>query len=517
MWSAVPRQVVRMRSRTLLAGATATAVFAVMVCGAVLLGNPSRAAAASTLVPTADAYVYSGSSTKNFGSANPEDASASAYRTLLRFDTSSIPAGASVTAADLRLYPMTTMSSGGVQAHPEAAGWSETGVTWANQPAWNTKVLATSGAVTANTTLDIVLPVTAVTTGGETDLALTYSSSGMVAKLASREDPVNPPQLSVVLAGATPSSSSTPTASATATATPSATDSPSPSPSATATASPSPSPVGTPYCGTAAGTPGTTKLMVIFEENQDFSAILPNTGSTPNIEAFANGCGLATNYYSLTHKSLSNYMAATSGVAYNFAPWNADCSPSNCSTANDNIFHEVGPAGWKSYQESMPGNCVINSGSLYVARHNPAAYYTDVDGGTLGGGDCAANDVPLGTTTGGSLITDINAGSLPAFSEVTPNLLDDMHDGGIAQGDAWLGTWIPLIAQGPDYQSGRLAIVIVWDEGSGSGDTPSRVPVVFMSAYITPGTTYTTYATPYTLFQLAQDIAGVSLRRGLGF
>ena len=257
--------------------------------------------------------------------------------------------------------------------------------------------------------------------------------------------------------------------------------------------------------------------MVIFEENKSFSSIFPNTGSTPNLQSFADGCALATNYWSLTHLSLSNYMAATSGVAYNFLPWSADCSPSGCSTANENVFDLVGPNGWKSYQESMTANCSLSSNGLYVARHNPAAYYTDIDGGTLGGGACAANDVPLGDTTSGALISDIGAGTLPLFSEVSPNLLDDMHDGTVAEGDAWLGTWIPLITAGADYQSGRLTIAIVWDEGSGTGDTPSNVPAVFMSAYILPHTVSSAYFTHYTLYQTALDIAGVSLRRTLGF
>src|SRR5205807_7255790 len=165
---------------------------------ATLLGRPGVGAAATTLNATGDAYVYGGSATKNFGTANPEIASASQYRTLIKFDTSGIAAGTQLNSVDLLLYATDSISSGGFQVHPEAVAWSESGVTWNNQPSWNSKVLASSGAVVAGRTLDISLGATSVNTGAETDLALTYSSGGIQAKVASREDPAHPPQLVVV-------------------------------------------------------------------------------------------------------------------------------------------------------------------------------------------------------------------------------------------------------------------------------------------------------------------------------
>ena len=37
------------------------------------------------------------------------------------------------------------------------------------------------------------------------------------------------------------------------------------------------------------------------------------------------------------------------------------------------------------------------------------------------------------------LASDLSAGKLPAFSFITPNLIDDMHDGTVAQGDTVAG------------------------------------------------------------------------------
>ncbi len=265
--------------------------------------------------------------------------------------------------------------------------------------------------------------------------------------------------------------------------------------------------VGNEYCGTKHGPPATTKLMVIYEENTDAGSIY-GSPSAPNMNKYAADCGSAQNYQSLTHPSLPNYLASTSGQSYASSPWTSDCDPGgSCLTGNDNIFHQVGPSRWKAYAESMSGNC-SDSGDAYAPRHNPAEYYTDVTA------QCMTNDVPLGTTDSGALHRDVVGGTLPSFATVTPNLNNDIHNGSIQQADAWLAGWIPQIVAGPDYQSGHLAIVIVWDEGSGDGTVPSTVAMIAMSPFIRPGTTSSTYFTHYSLLKAAEDIAGVPQLKG---
>ena len=110
---------------------------------------------------------------------------------------------------------------------------------------------------------------------------------------------------------------------------------------------------------------------------------------------------------------------------------------------------------------------------------------------------------------------------------MTPNLDNDMHSAGIAQGDAWLAGWIPVLTAGPDYRSGDLTIVIVWDEGTGTGNVPTTVAMVALSPYVTPGTVSATYFTHDSLLKAAEDVAGVGelagaktagdLRAGFGF
>jgi hypothetical protein len=121
--------------------------------------------------------------------------SASSYRSLLRFDTSGVSASATVSAVTLRVFSTVGLTSGGVQVHPEADGWDEATTTWANQPVWNSTVLATSTTPTGPGWLSIALPPSAVVAGGNTSVGLSYSVSSVIDRLASREDPTNPPQL----------------------------------------------------------------------------------------------------------------------------------------------------------------------------------------------------------------------------------------------------------------------------------------------------------------------------------
>ena len=87
----------------------------------------------------------------------------------------------------------------------------------------------------------------------------------------------------------------------------------------------------------------------------------------------------------------------------------------------------------------MPSNCDPSNAGAYAVRHNPPPYYTTVS-------DCATRDVPST-----QLATDLANNTLSAFSFITPNVISDMHDGTIQQGDTWLSTNLPAIFNSPEY------------------------------------------------------------------
>ena len=212
-------------------------------------------------------------------------------------------------------------------------------------------------------------------------------------------------------------------------------------------------------CGTSTTTLHYTHVIWVWMENHSYSTII-GSSQAPYINSLASECGLATNYHNISHPSLPNYMAATSGAGYSgIARFDGDCNPTgSCTTTAKSIFAQG--ETWKAYQESMPSKCAKSDSGEYAVRHNPPPYYTTLK-------TCSTDDVPYT-----QLATDLAASNLPAFSFITPNLIDDMHDGTIADGDTWLSKNLPVIFSSPEYQSGSTAVFITWDEGeNGTSNT----------------------------------------------
>ncbi len=146
----------------------------------------------------------------------------------------------------------------------------------------------------------------------------------------------------------------------------------------------------------------------------------------------------------------------------------------------------------------MPNACERSNSGNYDVNHNPWTYFPDES--RL----CRVGDVPAGNVRGGALLTDIREGSLPTVGMITPNLIHDGHDGTLAQADAWLHSWVPVLKSGADWRSGRLAIVVVFDEG----ETTEQVPFVILQ----PGVSHRVIRQAlnhFALTRLIDEIAGV--------
>jgi phospholipase C len=262
-------------------------------------------------------------------------------------------------------------------------------------------------------------------------------------------------------------------------------------------------------CGTATAPHAYQHVIWVWMENHSFSGIIGNTAQAPYINSLAAKCGLATNYHSTTHPSLPNYLAATSGIAQGSLPATTylDCSPSVfCDMTVGSIFGQG--ETWKAYQESMPSNCDKSDSGDYAVSHNPAVYYTSLSG-------CASHDVPYT-----QLAADLAGNALPAFSFITPNLVDDMHNGTVAQGDAWLAKNLPVILNSKQYQAGTTAVFVTWDEGSGgypiedcddttSTDASCRVATIVISPSTPAGTTSSTFFSHYSLLATTEQLLGL--------
>ena len=252
-------------------------------------------------------------------------------------------------------------------------------------------------------------------------------------------------------------------------------------------------------CGTSAGRPVVDQVLVIWEENHNYGNVIGNR-QAPELNRLARQCGLATAYSSTTHPSLPNYLEMTSGLSYTGWPWVTDCDAySTCTTSAPSIFSELSSSGrqWRSYAEDMGQNCQHQSSGLYAARHNPAVYYNAVYR------DCRAWDQPMGTPTKGLLHDALAAGPTVPLVTVSPDVEDDMHSGSVAQADQWLGRWLPQMVASPAYRTGHMAVIVAWDEGSGSGNYPSHVPLIVMSASTPSGARS---AAPYNDFSVLRTL-----------
>jgi hypothetical protein len=229
----------------------------------------------------------------------------------------------------------------------------------------------------------------------------------------------------------------------------------------------------------------------IVMENHSFDQII-GSSDAPYINQLAGQHGLAANFYAESHPSLPNYIAMTSGGSQGISDDNdPDAHPLDVPS----LFSLLPGGASRSLEESMPSNCYRSDSGQYAVRHNPQAYYTNL------GGDCAAYNVPLGDPP------DLSA----RFTFVTPNLIHDMHDGTVADGDTWLSTFMPKVLSSPEYSAGRTAVFLTWDEdGSILGTGDNHIPTLVIAPSVAPGTRVTDRLDHYAMLRATQEMLGVT-------
>jgi acid phosphatase len=174
----------------------------------------------------------------------------------------------------------------------------------------------------------------------------------------------------------------------------------------------------------------------------------------PKTYAFATQHAYATDYTAIRHPSLPNYLAIAAGSTMGVGD---DDDPSAHPLDGDNVFRQALASGRtaKVYAESMPQPCALTSSGRYAVRHNPWTYFSSPADRAA----CRRFDVDA-TRLG----PDSAAGTLPNVGLVIPDVIDDAHDGTLAQADAWISGQIDTLTRGPDWRAGRLAIVVTADE-----------------------------------------------------
>jgi hypothetical protein len=234
-------------------------------------------------------------------------------------------------------------------------------------------------------------------------------------------------------------------------------------------------------------------IVVIVMENHEFSAIV-GSGDAPYLNGTLIPSGrLFTGYTAVTHPSLPNYLAMTSGSVQ-------DKTGTDSISAGEidapNLFGQLSGASlsWAAFQETMPSTCYTGStaGSPpgdYALKHDPAMAYLDVATTPL-----CRNVVPL---------SRLEPRNLPSFGFVTPNQCHDMHSCPIGDGDDWLRRHVP-----PLLRSGAT-VIVTFDEGETTIGGGGRVVTIEVGAGIPAGTVEDAPLNHYSLLAALEDHFGL--------
>ncbi len=242
-------------------------------------------------------------------------------------------------------------------------------------------------------------------------------------------------------------------------------------------------------------------VFIVMMENHGYSEVW-NTASTPYITSLGNQYVRATNYHSVIHPSLPNYLQLVAGDNYNVTN---DCSPSDsCHVSATNIADSLEAKGftWKAYMEDMPAPCTITTSGDYYPKHNPFVYFDDIRNNAV---RCAAHDVPYSV-----LATDLlSPGTTPNYAFISPNECNDMHSCSIDTGDTWLKNNIPAILKSPACTTQKCLVVVTWDEDDHSQG--NQVLTIFAgSAAQSGGGVSNGNYTHYSLLRTVEQIFGLA-------
>lgn len=202
-------------------------------------------------------------------------------------------------------------------------------------------------------------------------------------------------------------------------------------------------------------------VVIVMLENHAYSSMYLS-GYMPNLTSMTKQYGVAQNSYGNGHYSIGNYMFQTFGkVETTDDNYNPDTQG---YFTDDNVIRHLLTLGktYKMYEEGIDsaGSTELTSANgLYVRRHNPLSYTSEF--GNMTTAQRALVEVPFS-----QFAIDLAAHQLPDYAYVTPNLIDDAHNGSdpgaLQAADSWLqkNIFAPLLADSTFQQTGLLIVSV---------------------------------------------------------
>ncbi|WP_248501873.1 alkaline phosphatase family protein [Streptomyces sp. D2-8] len=221
-------------------------------------------------------------------------------------------------------------------------------------------------------------------------------------------------------------------------------------------------------CGTSdegGGVPRPDHIVVVVEENRGYEDII-GSPEAPFLNELARKGANLTQFFAITYPSQPNYLALFSGSTQGV---DNDC-PNDFSSRNLASQLLQADLTFTGYAESLPsvGFEGCTSGP-YVRRHTPWVNFTNLPDSV----NRPWTDFPE------------DFSDLPEVSFVIPNLDNDMHDGGIERGDAWLRKNLGDYADWA--MTNNSLLVVTWDEDEGGEDEDNHIPTVVVGEQVKPG------------------------------
>lgn len=243
--------------------------------------------------------------------------------------------------------------------------------------------------------------------------------------------------------------------------------------------------------------PAFGKVWVVVLENTSFDRIV-DSQEAPFLSGLIAQGGLAEAYSGVGRPSQPNYLAMFSGSTHGVTDDHSH------DIDAPNLADQLEAAGrtWGEYAENVPPDCFAGATATegpdgpgeYARKHAPAISFDSIRSNPAR----CANIHDLAAFEPGAV----------DYSLIVPNLCHDMHDCSIAEGDAWLGQFVPRITGSAAFRDGGL-LLVTFDEGDPHAEGNARVATIVVSPLVVAGQRSSVSHDHYSLLRTIQSAWGL--------
>lgn len=238
-----------------------------------------------------------------------------------------------------------------------------------------------------------------------------------------------------------------------------------------------------------AAVPVVDKVLVVWEENRSYAQA---KAGMPWLWAKAQEFGYATNSHGNFHPSQPNYVVSLAGSNRGIT------SNSQKFITGHSIFSKARANGRtaKTTADGMGDDrCRLSDYGAYRDHHNVETIFKDHRAA------CEKYNYDYRHFSG-----DAANGRLGNLHYLLPSNRHNSHDASLGEADRWLQRALSYVFAGPDWKSGRLAIVVTFDEDDKRSD--QQILTVVMHPSLS-GKVVTTYLDQVSVHKTLARVAGV--------